>query len=269
MATCVARETTACENGASAPSTGVTADSINACATARASESCDDYYNNNPPMACHSQAGTLADGQPCEFNAQCSSAFCQIAKNAACGVCGKPAEAGASCATFGCDYGLNCVNKTQFCQPYGAAGAMCDSSTPCGHGLSCVGATATTKGTCQASGKTVGAACDPKAATAPGCDRSASLWCNATSKTCTMITTAMTGGSCGAQASGDYVVCAAGGFCNGGSATKAGTCVAVAADGATCDPADTTGPTCESPARCVTVGSASTCKLNSASNCGG
>jgi hypothetical protein len=122
----------------------------------------------------------------------------------------------------------------------------------------------------MAAASAVGATCDPTARTAPGCDRSRGLFCNATSKTCTAVTFAANGAACGVGADGNLIDCT-GGVCYGstigGANPTMGTCKSDATDGAACD--TTNGPGCVAPARCVTgAGStAGTCTLPDATKC--
>ena len=162
---------------------------------------------------------------------------------------------------------------TMSCITEGAAGVSCTRSMPCAAGLSCVGATNGMNpmpGTCMAAANTAGATCDPNARTAPGCDRSIGLFCNATSKTCTAVTYAANGAACGVGSDGNLIDCTAGdcyGSVIGGPMPTMGTCKADAPDGAACDTAN--GPGCVSPARCATsAGStAGTCTLSDAAKC--
>ncbi len=265
QATCVARTKALCLTSLAAPSTGATAASVQACAVARASEACADFFANDPPAACLPQVGGLADGQPCAFDAQCASASCRVAKGSACGTCGAPAKAGQSCASYGCDRGLECVAATQLCQPPGAASAPCDDTgTPCAAGLSCVGATATRAGSCQTAGASVGASCDPTGKTAPRCAAIDGLRCAAITRQCASVALVAAGEPCGDLGHGKFADCAAGGTCRIATGSLQGTCVAAAADGAACDP--TSGPDCAAPARCVGATS-TTCQLPSASAC--
>ena len=280
MTTCLAREKLACINGLAAKGTGNSPDHVEQCAAALKAESCADYLALVTPAPCIS-TGTLTDGTACAFSGQCSSTYCTNTANAACGSCGQPVAANGDCTNGGtCARGQACfttpgtMGTMMSCLTPGAAGASCSRSAPCGSGLSCVGATGMgtggTPGTCMASVSMAGAACDPTLRTAPSCDRTVGLFCNATSKTCTTITYAASGGACGLGSDGNFIDCT-GGICfgsvTGGPNPMMGACKADAADGAACDTAN--GPGCIAPAKCVTTAgsTAGTCTLADASKC--
>jgi hypothetical protein len=276
MTTCLAREKLSCTNSLAAKGTGNTPDRIEQCVVAIKTEGCADFFSGNTPAACVN-TGTLTDGTGCAFAGQCTSTYCTGLTDAACGKCGEPIAAGGDCTNGGtCARGQTCfttpgsMGMTMSCITEGAAGAACTRSTPCATGLSCVGMTTMgAMGTCMAAGATASAACDPTTRTAPGCDRSLGLYCNATSKTCTAIMFAAAGAACGVGSDGNLIDCAAG-ACYGsttGGTPMMGTCKADAPDGTACD--TTNGPGCLAPARCaVTAGStAGTCTVSDASKC--
>ncbi len=276
MTTCLAREKLGCQNGLAAKGTGNTPDRVEQCVAALKAESCSDYFAGNIPAACVN-TGTLADGTSCAFAGQCSSTYCTGLGDAACGTCGQALASGADCSNGGtCARGQTCytapgANGTTTCLTEGTAGASCSRAAPCGAGLSCVGTlTNGGTGTCMAAANTVGAACDPTARTAPGCDRSIGLFCNATSKTCTAVTFAASGAACGVGSDGNLVDCS-GGVCYGsvigGPNPTMGVCKGDAPDGAACDTAN--GPGCVSPARCVTASgsTAGVCTLSDGAKC--
>ena len=276
MTTCLAREKLACSDALAAKDTGNTPARVEQCVAALATESCADWFAGNAPAACVN-TGTLADGAACAFAGQCGSTYCTGLTDAACGSCGQPLATGADCSNGGtCARGQTCytatgANGSTTCVVEGAAGASCTRAAPCATGLSCVGVLAMGgSGTCMAAVTTPGAACDPTARMAPGCDRSIGLFCNATSKTCTAVTFAANGAACGVGSDGNLVDCAAG-VCYGsiiaGPNPTMGACKADAPDGAACDTAN--GPGCIAPARCVTTAGSTTgtCTLPGATTC--
>jgi hypothetical protein len=276
MATCLTREKLACTDGLAAKSTGNTPDRVEQCAAALKTESCSDYFALVTPDACIN-TGTLTDGTACAFPGQCSSTYCTNDSNSACGVCGQPVASGGDCTNGGtCARGQTCsttpgsMGMAMSCITRGAAGASCTRVAPCGTGLTCVGIMGMTAGTCMASGTTAGAACDPTARTAAGCDAAVGFFCNATSKTCTAITFAANGAACGVGSDGNLIDCT-GGLCygsvTGGANPMMGVCKADAADGAACD--TTNGPGCIAPAKCATAAgsTAGTCVLADGSKC--
>jgi hypothetical protein len=156
------------------------------------------------------------------------------------------------------------------CVVVGAESAACGKGAPCGVGLSCVGADATTntQGICQAAVETSGATCDPAQKTGPTCDRNAGLVCNGMSKTCQAIVLAAAGQPCG-DVDNQTATCSTEGTCTGASGTTPGTCTAGASDGAACE----TGTNCIEPGRCVGTsgdgGITGTCQYAGTQTCGG
>lgn len=276
MTTCLARETLNCQSGLAAKGTGNTPDHVEQCVAALKTESCADYFAGNVPAACIN-GGSLADGSACAFPGQCSSTYCTGTADAACGACGPPLASGADCSNGGtCARGQTCFTApgamgTTTCVTEAAAGASCTRAAPCAAGLSCVGMLAMGgTGTCMAAANSAGASCDPTSRTAPGCDRTIGLFCNATSKSCTAVTFAPNGAACGVGSDGNLVDCA-GGVCYGsvigGPNPTMGSCKADAPDGAACDTAN--GPGCVNPARCVTASgvTAGVCTLPAGAAC--
>ena len=290
LATCIARGVLGCSAALAAPDTSATPEFFTACAAALTSSSCADFIDDtNIPQACLNLAGPRASGAACSFSAQCQSSWCQVLRGAACGVCAVRPAAGAACTTDSdCGArGLFC-SKAGSCVSHAILGAPCDDARPCGVALSCVGQTKTVPGACAAAIQTVGAACDPKRATAAGCDGALSLYCGLDDK-CASDALVAAPGACGRLVDSDggsddagasdagasdagvrelsVARCTGGAVCAQGSATS-GTCVAPAADGAGCDSAS--GPPCLAPARCVTTSDASTggtCQLPGANAC--
>jgi hypothetical protein len=263
MDACVSGYATNCVNSLAAPSTGATPSTVQACAAAYSMWSCPDFVSNtNPPSACAQKTGSLANGAACGFPAQCSSGYCAITPNALCGTCAPQPTEGQSCAQLStCGTGLVCYAKSQTCVAYGASGAACDEDTPCGYELSCVGADEKTgiQGKCTADGTTVGATCDPKQKTGPGCAFVLGLACNTETMKCAMTTA---GTTCG-LASDLETYCSAGGTC----IADGGTCTAAAATGGTCDIG---GPACVDPEKCIGAaegGTSGTCQASNASSC--
>jgi len=264
--TCETRQMLACVAALAAADTSATTGFFTACAAAIQSETCDDFENANIPSACIAAPGTIANGTACTFDAQCTSTWCQITAGAACGTCETLPVAGATCAVTADCGGRGMLCAANKCVARGALNATCDAANPCGFALTCVGTTAKT---CQQSGTSVGASCDPQHQTGPGCVGQYALTC-VEDGLCTRDTLSPTG-SCGvidieagldAEAPSSNTECTLGGLC------AAGTCALPAADNAACD--DTNGPPCLAPARCVTTSDASTagtCTLPSGTTC--
>ena len=285
VATCIARGVLGCTAALAAPDTSATPDFFTACAAALTSSSCADFVDEtNIPQACLNLAGPRAGGAACSFSAQCQSSWCLVPRGAACGVCAVRPAAGAACTTDSdCGArGLFC-SKAGTCAAHAILGAPCGDARPCGAALSCVGMTKAAPGACAAAIVTVGAACDPKRATAAGCDGSLGLYCGFDGK-CASEALVAAPGACGRLVASDggaddagtsdagvrefsVARCTGGASCAPASASQ-GTCVAPAADGAACDREN--GPPCLAPARCVTTSDASTagtCQLPGANAC--
>lgn len=259
--TCEAREKLACMDSLAAPQTAATPTTVKACADALPQSSCDAFLSGvMPPMACLPQHGPRAMGAACSFSAECASGFCSVADDALCGTCAATPAPGASCATSGCGPTMICVKSTMTCQvPVAAAGA-CSKDQPCENGLSCVGATMTTMGTCQAEVATAGGACDPKQMTGPGCSTAAGLTCDTQMLMCVPQPLAAATQPCGLIGT-TRTACKAGASCSIPQGETMGVCVAPAADGGPCN--SDVGPFCETPAKCV----GGTCQLPGSMTC--
>ena len=261
LATCQAREKAACLNRLLVMGTTATPAFEEACAAALPAESCVEFLDDQPAVACIAPLGAQTDGAVCVVNAQCASGYCNLGTHTVCGTCGAPANAGDSCAAATCARGLICFGATPICVAPGAMSAACDAKDPCQADLVCVGASAKMMkmGTCQTAVAVAGMPCDPLSQTSPACARGRGLTCDPTSKTCVAINYAAAGAACGVV-NGLFIGCGAGGGCYpiGGMSQ---TCAASAADGAACD--TVAGPGCLAPAKCVTTGSATagTCQL--------
>jgi hypothetical protein len=265
-ATCETREKASCVNGLSAPATGSTPTTAEACASAIGAATCAQYLGFSPIAACAPKVGTLGDGASCTFSGQCASSFCAVPVGAGCGKCAAVPKVGDACHTEdsaqGCGPYLHCGKDSNLCVAYVASGGACDKNEVCDFGLSCVGAKTTTKGACQPLAAAVGATCDAKQQTAPGCDRALGLWCpsaGASAGKCAPFTTyAKTGEACGTLDDVTYAACSGGAVCvvPPGGAGK-GTCQGPANAGEPCDTSGN-GASCITGARCVVIGDAGT-----------
>lgn len=268
LPTCEARELSACLERLMAAGTTATPTFEEACAVAEPTESCPDFLDGNPTAACIAPLGGMANNAPCIANGQCTSGYCNLGAHSVCGTCGPAATAGTSCANASCAHGLVCLASTSLCVALGAMGAACDVNTPCQSDMSCVGSNTKkmTMGTCQPAVATVGGACNPAAQTLANCDRTKGLTCDPTAKTCVAINYVAAGQPCRSAEPGVIIGCAAGGGCYPVGGTMQ-TCLAAAAEGATCD--TVAGPGCLQPAKCVPPGTATagTCQLPNPTVC--
>jgi hypothetical protein len=101
-----------------------------------------------------------------------------------------------------------------------------------------------------------GGACDPTAATGPGCDFDESLVCNGKSKQCEALVVSPPGGVCDIS-NAQFSTCVASGTCSTDEAGVTGSCIAAAVDGAECS-ASGAGPACVPPSRCVVTSDGAT-----------
>lgn len=262
VARCKARTLETCKSAAGAPSTAITADKIQACATGYRNVTCASVYQAAAIPECPSLAGSLAAGAACGEDSQCQSAFCGKLAGASCGTCATPPAAGGACVGGRCPSGLRC-DASQKCTKPGSAGQKCVGNDDCQSDLVC------NAGACGTPAK-AGEACSLTGASGAQCDRLGVLWCNTVSSKCEPIKTAAAGAACGLDiASGALTVCDAAAYCQTVDAkTFKGACVARSADGAACktdalgDSASATG-SCAAPAICE----GGACKVPDAATC--
>jgi hypothetical protein len=260
LTTCEALYRATCLAIMSAPSSGTTPPTAEACAAAISTWSCDDYlFNQNPPPECQRQAGQLANGSPCGLGQQCQSSFCSIVTGHMCGTCAPAPLSGDSCANLtDCGPSLTCIAASLKCEGYAQMGSPCTPGLPCAVGLACVGfnVQTSTAGTCQP--EAIGGPCSFLGA---GCDVFRGLSCNAQTQMCETASVVGAGAACGVVAN-QQAYCAASGLC------VEGACQAAGGVGAPCDLVK--GPFCINLARCVVDadgGTSGTCMIPSASTC--
>ena len=194
------------------PGTGFTIERALACAEARASQACDDYFSYVNPPECD-PPGALEPGEPCVVGLQCSSTFC--AGKGGCGACAEAPAAGAPCtSSANCSAGMQC-SAAMKCAPPAKLGARCGPEQPCDNWLIC-------NGTCQRYPATVGATCG-----AAGCDFRAGMTCNQSTGECAAVT--LDAKSCGWVDATQVVSCSAQRTC-----TMQGSCVAPPGLGQAC-----------------------------------
>jgi hypothetical protein len=250
VATCQSRAVPSCTNYPTAPGSTLTGDQIETCSKSIAAASCSQLLDQgiNSLSGCN-LVGTLDNGRACASGFQCTSGFCPTAAGTTCGTCAAQTKPGDACVNGSCYGGQSCVvgsSGSGTCQVPAAAGAACTGS--CVTGYSCV------SGTCTAFLKP-GDTCS--VTSGPACDLTQGYTCQ--TNVCATITLPKVGEACGSGTkTGPF--CAAHAVCSGG-ATAAGTCVAPADDGATCD--TTKGPGCKPGAECT----GGVCKLPDPNTC--
>lgn len=212
VATCKTRFALGCTQTFSFPGTSATPAGTEACAKALPSISCDDLIAGNLGGDCATKPGTVANGGACGDDAQCTSTFCARAPDSQCGTCSDVSTAGGACTNGACSAGLTCPKGGSTCQKPVAG--------------------------------QIDAACQSQA----DCDLAHGVGCNTNDNKCLKLEIS-SDGSCGADSitPSKFTVCPANGSCD---ALLGGSCHAAAADGASCSTGDT-GPTCMSPAKCV------------------
>jgi hypothetical protein len=148
-----------CENEAALTGSGVTAATLEACASALDESPCE--LPEGPPVACNFQ-GTLAGGSACTDRIQCQSGECSGTVSYSpegptapftCGTCEPAAAVGQDCNSSGCPVTAACITAdTSAAQPdyacvavaQGGLGAACDGlSTICRPGFYCAEQTRT------------------------------------------------------------------------------------------------------------------------------
>jgi hypothetical protein len=254
--TCNARRKMGCTDQVSAPGTGWTGDTLEACIKARAALSCDDFLHRKPaPTACQ-VTGAIVTSNACRYDAQCGTGYCRHTGGALCGNCVAQGATGAPCTVSAdCAGDLVCAGSgtTGICEAPTGAGGPCDGTHPCAQGLACLPAPMSSMTVCVQPGD-VGAPCNPANHNAD-CDYDKGAYCDSVSSTCLSYAVAMAGQACG----GGTAACFGGGTCE---AADGGTvCVPPVADGAACNPMQ--GASCMPPQSCQT----GLCQLYGASKC--
>jgi hypothetical protein len=245
--TCAARLQLACTPPLLASGSSTTPADVRACAAALPTADCVALFgNDDPPDACKSKPGTLADRAACSFDAQCAGGKCALGAGVVCGTCTTRSASGGACDTASdCAYGLVCGGGV--CVVAAAATGFCDATHPCTTSVICED----NVNTCVAA-LGVDQVCDPSDDL---CDQVHGLFCEPLGMRCTPVMFAPTG-ACGTTNAG-FVVCTRGGVCVGANPR----CVPSAADGARCD--DSAGPRCLAPATC----SGGTCVVKNEYSC--
>jgi hypothetical protein len=228
-----------CTDIVTAKGSGWTGAGLEACVAARQALPCQDFLYLKPAPAACRPTGTLPMGA-CRYDGQCGTGYCSIPAGSTCGNCVLRQSTGGLCATLSdCDSNLVCSAMNRCVVP-APTGGMCDPMTmPCANGMQCI------NGRCAVGGM-ANATCD--ADSGIGCDPNLGVYCS--SGTCSAITVAMVGSTCGGSPPA---------VCYGDGACVAGSCVPPIADGQPCEG----GVNCTSPSTC----NSGTCGLFLASQC--
>lgn len=174
------------------PGTGFSSEQALACAEARATQSCDEYFSYVNPPPCE-PTGALPPGEQCLAGVQCTTTFCT--GEGACGTCAAAPGAGAPCTSgASCSGGMRCSAAGK-CAPLAKLGMPCGAEQPCDNWLIC-------EGTCQRYPATVGATCGEA-----GCDFRAGVTCNQSTAKCASL--ALSAQSCGWASATSAIACSA------------------------------------------------------------
>lgn len=121
-----------CETSFGLPGQTATAADVVACAQAVVDAPCGCSSENIPQcLALRTAVGTLADGEACQADSQCQSAWCSA------GTCAARTAAGSACdATRPCEQGHTCDGT---CVPKGSCNAGCKTNAECEEPLTCIG----------------------------------------------------------------------------------------------------------------------------------
>ena len=255
VATCQTRVALECLTTLVAPGTSRTTAALAACSAALPFVSCGDFFTG--VAACAIVPGALSDGAGCIDSNQCRGGWCDLdapGTQPLCGQCRGAPSIGYTCSHDCGTSGLSCWRGQ--CVRYGTVGSLCDDllGAPCAPNLLCNPASCACKHGACATPSGIGAPCDPMVDL---CDGLRGLSCDSSTRVCTAADSFATPGQpCGTIGPG-VVFCAGGATCS----LSTGTCLASAADGAACDPAQ--GPRCLAPAECTETG----CRLPDATAC--
>jgi hypothetical protein len=246
MATCLSRVALHMVDEMAAPGTSATPAGEIGCADAIPGSDCASFFNDAVP-ACAPAIGSLPDGAPCAYAAQCTTGTCAIEPQLTCGTCAAPRQAGLGCITS------SQCQRPLICEAPGLCGSLGNTGDTCATISSCTYPNGCTSGTCQPA--PAGTTCDPMI---QNC--SFEEYCSSTTNTCQPDQWAGPGATCG-WINGDLSVWQE---CSIGHCTLSGgmmsTCPAVSADRQPCG----NQSVCIPPAAC---GPAGTCVLPSASSC--
>lgn len=210
LATCEERWKLLCTTGAVAPGQAATADTLTECAASVPALTCDQVTSYDSGPKCR-VPGTLTDGAPCGYDAQCASTFCAIGPDKACGKCAPLTKDKDACVNGACSPGTACGEDDSKCHTilHGKPGDHCDRFYDCD--------------VVNASG------------------------CNTLGKKCLALELSQNG-KCGADnpiTPKKFTACPASGNC---SSVLGGNCGKIAKEGESCS---ATGNNCLPPARCV------------------
>jgi hypothetical protein len=232
---CVTRLSQQCQLQAISPGATYGSTGLATCAANQAAQTCNQWIGLLTPGCGFS--GTRGLGNPCRFDGQCASGFCDAISfhttGNVCGLCHNPPAEGTACnSSCGGDNSVVCEHDASgagTCVRAGNGGDSCDAVAVCNTGFACAIPPGASKGTCLPSTGNAGDACNDEAG--PLCDYRRRIFCNGLTHVCAVAANAAPGAACGILADGSVAECA-GGVCRG-TGTQ-GVCVAYLPDGAAC-----------------------------------
>jgi len=243
-ATCIARVTVWVLRARFAEGSNTTAADLDACTTSVDYDTCNGWNAVNErtlPPTCL-VPGSLAAGEPCAYDRQCSTLYCyQPAKTYPCGTCAARASTGEPCTqASGCFGGAGC--SAGVCTPY------VDRGGTCGPGV----------GLCQFDDGCIAGHCAARLPKDAPCDPTADqcqsyptpLVCSGSPPRCEPGVVHALGESCGILMDGTVQVCAYGLKCSATVSTTIGVCAPVEKDGDGCFGGWIFETGCEAPALC-------------------
>src|SRR4029077_17816545 len=138
------RESLVCINDFHVTDTHGSLDHVEQCAQSYPTESCRDYFDQNPTARCVQLPGPGAIGSRCATAVQCASVFCAVGANQICGTCQPQPVIGDACVESNdCGKDLTCAipsgSSSGTCVQFVQDGMPCLTGTaPCVSGDSCV-----------------------------------------------------------------------------------------------------------------------------------
>lgn len=231
VASCLSRFTRRCLFELAPKESTITIPEIAKCDKALSAAACPDVRRDRV-TGCEPKAGTLADGRPCLFDAQCATRFCLRDANEplGCGRCQPIPKEGAACTTataIGCGRELTCIDNK--CAKRRGKGQPCASVNDCTSELVCLG------GTC-ADPKKAGDACENNAS----CASDEPMYCDGETKACKVYDRAEIGEECGPGAPTKK--------CRADASCEANRCLALLREGVCMESG---GARCDLPTKCI------------------
>jgi hypothetical protein len=229
---CLSRFTRKCLFELAPKESTVTIPEIAKCEKALGSATCPDVRRDQV-AGCELKAGTIANGRPCLFDAQCATRFCARENNdvLACGHCQPMPKENDACKAGGnaCGGVRDVVCIENKCAKRRGKTQPCASENDCANELVCI------NGTCG-DPKKAGDTCESTA----GCASREPMYCDSESKSCKVFERAEIGEECGAGVPTKK--------CRGDASCEANRCLALLREGVCMEAG---GAQCDVPSKCI------------------